>query len=184
MERWEENGYGLGSVYDKIFEGSWEEYNPWDAGKRVLAVMNNYDGLGSASMFRMFQGWLSMSHTRAYEGTLLVNPLLQLSTPYFLLRPFFRPVKEAKDVSSEEYLAVDNWVFTGEEMTSELQGATPGHGQELNADLHPHLELDTSMVHMPPVGPGDFVVWHCDSEFIFPPSKLTNLLTIVSYSRR
>ncbi|KAF2968682.1 hypothetical protein GQX73_g4906 [Xylaria multiplex] len=163
VERWEKHGYGLGGVYDKVFEGSWEEYDPWDASTRVSAVMDNYNGLGACSMFRMFQGWLSMSNAKGFEGTLLVNPLLQLSTAYYLLRPFFRPIKESKGLSNEEYLAADNWVFTGSEMTSELQGATPGHGQELNADLHPHLELDTSMVHMPEVKPGDFVAWHCDT---------------------
>ncbi|TGJ78873.1 hypothetical protein E0Z10_g9890 [Xylaria hypoxylon] len=167
VERWEKNGYGLGGVYDKVFEGSWEEYDPWDASTRASAVMDNYNGLGASSMFRMFQGWLSMSNAKGFEGTLLVNPLLQLSTAYYLLRPFFRPVKESKDLSTEEYLAADNWVFAGSGMTSELQaflqGATPGTGQELNAVLHPHLELDTSMVHMPEVKPGDFVVWHCDT---------------------
>ncbi|KAI1119819.1 DUF1479 domain protein [Nemania abortiva] len=163
VERWEKNGYGLGGVYDKVFEGSWEEHDPWDASTRVFAVMDNYNGLGACSMFRMFQGWLSMSYTKGFEGTLLVNPLLQLSTSYYLLRPFFKPVRESKNLSTEEYLAADNWVFTGSEMTSELQGATPGYGQELNTALHPHLELDTSMVHMPQVKPGDFVVWHCDT---------------------
>ncbi|KAJ8110982.1 hypothetical protein ONZ43_g5734 [Nemania bipapillata] len=145
VERWETNGYGLGGVYDKVFEGSWEEYDPWDAGARVFAVMDNYNGLGACSMFRMFQGWLSMSYTKGFEGTLLVNPLLQLSTAYYLLRPFFRPVKQSKDLLSEEYLAAENWVFAGSEMTSELHGATPGHGQEFSAEFHPHLELDTTI---------------------------------------
>ncbi|KAI1748730.1 DUF1479 domain protein [Xylaria castorea] len=163
VERWEKNGYGLGGVYDKVFEGYWEEYDPWDASTRVSANMDNYNGLGACSMFRMFQGWLSMSHTKGFEGTLLVNPLLQLSSTYLLLRPFFKPVRESKDVSAEEYLAADNWVFAGSEMTSELHGATLGKGQELNTDLHPHLELDTSMVHMPEVRPGDVVLWHCDT---------------------
>ncbi|KAI0436931.1 hypothetical protein F4803DRAFT_540593 [Xylaria telfairii] len=163
VERWEKNGYGVGGVYDKIFEGSWEEYDPWDASSRAIANMDNYNGLGASTMFRMFQGWLSMSRTKGFEGTLLVNPLIQPSSAYLLLRPFFRPVKEAKDVSAEEYLAADNWVFAGSEMTSELHGAILGKGQELNTDLHPHLELDTSMVHMPEVKPGDFVVWHCDT---------------------
>ncbi|RWA04656.1 hypothetical protein EKO27_g10449 [Xylaria grammica] len=155
VERWETHGYGLGGVYDKVFEGSWEEFDSWDASTRVSAVMNNYNGLGACSMFRMFQGWLSMSKAKGFEGTLLVNPLLQLSTAYYLLRPFFRAVKGPKGVSTEEYLAADNWRF--------YEGATPGHGQELDADLHPHLELDTSMVHMPEVNPGDFVAWHCDT---------------------
>ncbi|KAI0450998.1 hypothetical protein F5B21DRAFT_488685 [Xylaria acuta] len=165
VERWEKNGYGLGGVYDKVFEGSWEEYDPWDASTRVSANMDNYNGLGACSMFRMFQGWLSMSYTKGFEGTLLVNPLLRPSSAYMLLRPFFKPVKEPKGVSAEEYLSEDNWVFAGSEMTSELHGAILGKGQELNTDLHPHLELDTSMVHMPEVKPGDFVLWHCDSEF-------------------
>ncbi|KAI1821174.1 DUF1479 domain protein [Xylaria intraflava] len=163
LERWEKNGYGIGGVYDKVFEGSWEAYNPWDASTRVPVVMDNYNGLGACSMFRMFQGWLSMSHTKAFEGTLLVNPLLQYSTAYYLLRPFFRPVRGRGEVSADAYLSADNWVFAGSEMTSELQGATAGYGQELNTDLHPHLELDTSMVHIPQVKPGDFVVWHCDT---------------------
>ncbi|KAI1344348.1 DUF1479 domain protein [Xylariaceae sp. FL0016] len=163
VERWELHGYGRGGVYDKVFEGNWEDFDPWDASTRVSAVMDNYNGLGACSMFRMFQGWLSMSHTKPYEGTLMVNPLLQLSMSYLLLRPFFRPVREAKEVSTSQYLATENWEFAGCTMTSELQGATPGFGQELNADLHPHLELDRTLVHMPQVRPGDFVVWHCDT---------------------
>ncbi|KAH9905583.1 DUF1479 domain protein [Xylariomycetidae sp. FL2044] len=163
VERWETHGYGRGEVYDKIFQGAWEEYDPWNATTRVSAVIDNYNGLGACSMFRMFQGWLSMSYTKPYEGTLMVNPMLQLSTAYLLLRPFFKPLKDVSEVSRKDYLASDNWVFAGSEMTSELQGATPGHGQELNEILHPHLELDRSMVHMPDIKPGDVVLWHCDT---------------------
>ncbi|XDG05574.1 hypothetical protein ABKA04_005189 [Annulohypoxylon sp. FPYF3050] len=163
VERWELNGYGLGGVYDKIFDGAWEDFDPWDASARVPAVMDNYNGLGAASMFRMFQGWLSMSTTKPFEGTLMVNPAMKLSTAYFLLRPFFEPVKNVNQVSPDEYLAARNWKFAGSEMTSELQGATPGHGQELDTVLHPHLDLDKTMVHVPPIKPGDYVVWHCDT---------------------
>ncbi|KAI0108829.1 DUF1479-domain-containing protein [Hypoxylon sp. NC0597] len=163
VERWELNGYGLGGVYNKIFEGSWEDYDPWDASTRVSAVMDNYNGLGACSMFRMFQGWLSMSTTKPFEGTLMVNPAVKLSTAYILLRPFFRPIKDVNQVSSDEYLAAENWEFAGSEMTSELQGASPGHGQELTTALHPHLDLDNTMVHVPPIKPGDYVVWHCDT---------------------
>ncbi|KAF5700651.1 DUF1479 domain-containing protein [Fusarium mundagurra] len=45
----------------------------------------------------------------------------------------------------------------------ELQGATPGTGQELTGELHPHLELERTMVHVPEIRPGDFVAWHCDT---------------------
>ncbi|KAK8875275.1 DUF1479 domain protein [Apiospora arundinis] len=169
VERWEHNGYGLGGgpdgkgggVYKDVFAGDWEKFDPWDAGARVGAVNDNYNGLGACSMFRMFQGWLSMSRTGPREGTLMVNPLLRLATAYLLLRPFFAPVREEK---KEGYLDEENWQFCeGDSMTSALPGAEPGFGQELSAALHPHLDLDRTMVHMPPVEPGDFVVWHCDT---------------------
>ncbi|KAK1985762.1 hypothetical protein LZ30DRAFT_618877 [Colletotrichum cereale] len=171
VERWERDGYGGGGggsgPYDAVFRGDWEAYDPWDATARVGAVQDLYNGAGACSMFRMFQGWLSMSACGPREGTLLVNPLVRLSTAYFLLRPFFRPRREVRETSAA-FLAEDNWAFTGgEAMSSELQGATPGHGQELGEALHPHLELGDgggggTMVHIPRIRPGDYVVWHGD----------------------
>ena len=107
-----------------------------------------------------------MSETGPYEGTLLVNPLLNRATAYFLLRPFFSPKWAADDATSqtfdEAFLDPENWEF---DLTpnSWLHGATPGHGQELRPFLHPHLDLPNSMVHVPRVNPGDYVSWHCDT---------------------
>lgn len=171
VERWEPDGYGRGGVYDRVFSGNWESYDPWDAAPRLSAVADLYNGAGACSMFRMFQGWLSMSHSGALEGTLLVNPLLKPATSYVLLRPFFRPVRE--EAGAEGFLAPENWEFAGADMNSELQGATPGHCQELNDAIHPHLELEKTMVHVPDVNPGDFVVWHCDSEWPPAPQPLS-----------
>lgn len=170
VERWEREGYGKAGTYDAVFRGEWEKYDPWDVSARVEAVQDLYNGAGACSMFRMFQGWLSLSNCGPREGTLLVNPLVQLSTAYFLLRPFFQPRKELSASGSgvvagggEEFLREENWAFTGgEAMSTELQGATPGHGQELSEALHPHLQLDGTMVHIPRIKPGDFVVWHAD----------------------
>ncbi|EFQ36267.1 hypothetical protein CGRA01v4_14991 [Colletotrichum graminicola] len=170
VERWERDGYGRGGTYDAVFRGDWEAYDPWDATARVGAVQDLYNGAGACSMFRMFQGWLSMSACGPREGTLLVNPLVQLSTAYFLLRPFFRPRREVREMTSgaadgaEGFLAEDNWAFAGgEAMSSELQGATPGHCQELSDALHPHLRLGGgTMVHVPRIRPGDYVAWHGD----------------------
>ena len=58
-ERWEEEGYGRGKVYEKIWKGQWEEYDPWESSARVNVVSDIYGGVGACSMFRMFQGWLS-----------------------------------------------------------------------------------------------------------------------------
>ena len=113
-----------------------------------------------------------MSRTGAFEGTLLVCPLLKLATVYYLLRPFFTPKsgfgKDGQTAVSEsvsesvEFLDPRNWEFMGRE-NSWLQGATPGHGQELSSLLHPHLKLGKTMVHVPDVRPGDYVAWHCDT---------------------
>lgn len=172
VERWEKNGYGLGGVYDKILEGDWENYDPWDASGRVQAVNNLYDGLGACTMFRMWQGWMSMSKSGPHEGTLLVNPLMHMATAYVLLRPFFAPLNESK---GSGFLDESNWKFIGEaDMDSELQGASPGHGQELTDELHPHLELERTMVHVPDIKPGDFVAWHCDSKSTYTPKHYFN----------
>lgn len=166
MERWEREGYG--DVYTSVFEGEWEDgYDAWDVSGRVGAVYDLHGGLGACSAFRMWQGWLSMSSSGPGEGTLLVNPLVKLATVYLLLRPFFRPID--KDITNKDYLEEGNWEFLGVEgMDSELQGATPGHGQELSDAMHPHLKLGETMVHVPKIRPGDFVAWHCDSMFDFP----------------
>jgi Protein of unknown function (DUF1479) len=167
VERWESDGYGKYHVYDKIFDGKWEEYDPWESSSRTHVVSDLYNGAGACTMFRMFQGWLSMSNTGPHEGTLMVNPLLQLSTAYFLLRPFFAPLKPA-DVGANgrydpEFLDASNWALQ-EPSTSEIQGARPAHTQEMNTLLHPHLDLQHTMVHVPKIRPGDYVAWHCDSK--------------------
>ena len=160
VERWEPDGYGKGKVYDMIFRGRWEEHDPWESGGRLCAESDLYNGAGSCSMFRMFQGWLSMSTTGAGEGTLLVNPLFKLATTYFLLRPFFSPINA--EVERSGFLDESNWEL--EPLRSPvLQGATLGCTQELNDALHPHLELSKTMAHIPEVRPGDYVAWHCDS---------------------
>lgn len=167
VERWEENGYGQGHVYDKIFQGNWEEFDPWEASTRINAISDLYNGSGSCSMLRMFQGWMSMSETAPKEGTLLVNPLLSLTTAYMLLRPFFaprsQPIADAAGEFSQAFLDAKNWKLE-DKVSNTIQGAFPGHSQELNNILHPHLDLQHSMVHVPRISPGDYVAWHCDSK--------------------
>lgn len=178
VERWMKEGYGRGHVYDKVFEGKWESYDPWEASGRVDAVNDLHNGLGACSAFRAWQGWVSMSKVGPEEGTLLTYPLM-LSTAYTLLRPFFRPIDTSK--VGDRFLDEKNWAFTGEDdMTSDLQGAFPGHGQELNDELHPHLELSKTMTHVPEIKPGAFVAWHCDSKLSF--LTLPSTLNFVQYT--
>lgn len=153
LERWEDPEYN--AVYKKILQGDWEKYDAYDARHRVNATMDLYNGAGSCAMFRMWQGWLSMSNTGPNEGTLLVNPLLKHATAYMLLRPFFAP-------SAANPNSLSGWRIP-EATTPEFPGAVPAASQEFNDKWHPHLNLSKTMVHVPRVAPGDFVAWHCDT---------------------
>ena len=160
VERWEENGYGVGGLYSSIFRGNYEAYDPWESSRRLPVVSKLYPGPGGSSVYRMFQGWLSLSNTSAHEGTLLIYPSLSLSTAYLLLRPFFHPHHPSP--SHPSYLFPENWILEPTP-TSALHGAVPANGQELTPTLHPHLALPTNMTHIPTVHPGDYVAWHCDT---------------------
>ncbi|KAF1966340.1 DUF1479-domain-containing protein [Bimuria novae-zelandiae CBS 107.79] len=171
VERWDENGYGLGRIYDSVWKGCWEAFDPWESSCRLPVVSDLHNGVGACSAFRMFQGWLSLSTTGPGEGTLLVNPLLAKATAYYLLRPFFSPVSGVAPgaqtaseavTNTQAFLNVENWKMD-EQPSSWIQGATPGHGQELSHLLHPHLQLQKCMIHIPTVRPGDYVAWHCDT---------------------
>ncbi|EXJ80326.1 hypothetical protein A1O1_08470 [Capronia coronata CBS 617.96] len=143
VERWEDPEYSR--VYRAILEGRWEDYDPFDARHRITARMDLYNGAGACSMFRLFQGWLSMSSTGPGEGTLKVCPLLRHATAYLILRPFF-------DVSSGRL-----------NLDATFPNSVPGACQEYNPETHPDLDLDTTMVSVPHVEPGDYVAWHCDT---------------------
>ncbi|KAF3802941.1 hypothetical protein GCG54_00000308 [Colletotrichum gloeosporioides] len=172
VERWESDGYGNAGTYQRIWDGKWEDYDPWESSTRLKVTSDLYNGAGSCSMFRMFQGWLSMSDINPTDGTLLLCPMLQLATAYFLLRPFFSPLSPSPEAAN--FLARENWSLDFMQ-TSIIQGAVPSYTQELNASLHPHLQLDKSLVRIPPVRPGDYVVWHPDMVYgvdKVPPSAL------------
>ncbi|KAL2151172.1 hypothetical protein VTH82DRAFT_6270 [Thermothelomyces myriococcoides] len=180
VDHWEWRGFG-GSIFDMLFPDGWDSedskegkegegegggYDPFDAVPRIRAVTDLYSGPGACSVFRMFQGWLAISRSGPLQGTLLVNPLVREAGVYTLLRPFFAAKKGLGELggNKEKYLDESNWEFTdGDRMTSEIQGAAPGRAQEFPEGAHPHLELEKTMVHVPKVRPGDYVVWHCDT---------------------
>ncbi|KZS97250.1 DUF1479-domain-containing protein [Sistotremastrum niveocremeum HHB9708] len=149
VERWEDPTYR--SVYKNIFDGKWRSFDAYRMGERHDANMNMYESAGGCSVFRAWQGWLSMSSTGPGEGTLRVLPLTQTSTAYWLLRPFFSPS------SSDPF-----GPWNPDPTSLYLHGATPGRGQEMSGATHPHLELGQSMVSVPKVEPGDGVFWHGD----------------------
>ncbi|KAH6900251.1 hypothetical protein B0T10DRAFT_20844 [Thelonectria olida] len=162
VERWEPDGYGVGGPYQRIWDGEWEKYDPWESSTRLKVSSDLYNGDGVCTMFRMFQGWISLSDIPEGEGTLLLCPMITMSTAYLLLRPFFSPVNPSP--SNAGFLSPENWTLE-QPPSSVIQGALPSYPQELNEALHPHLQLARSMVHIPRLEPGDYLVWHCDAVY-------------------
>lgn len=175
LERWEPDGYGLGGAYEAIFRGDWESFDPWDPSGRINVTQDLYNGAGSCSIFRMFQGILAL--TGGEPASIRVLPSPKLVTAYFLLRPFFssktKPPSSGYDEegASPETLAEwsafldpDNWALDSEQSTI-IHGAVPGHAQRITELWHPHLRLRRSLVEIPTLQAGDYVIWHCDEAY-------------------
>lgn len=92
-----------------------------------------------------------MSSCGPGEGTLRLLPLLGLSTTYMALRPFFRP-RVGRGPSP---LAFEDWEPALDDPA--FAGCVPGKTLEPNVHEHPHLKLETSVVSIPRVEPGDQV---------------------------
>ncbi|KAI9375891.1 hypothetical protein BJX61DRAFT_492494 [Aspergillus egyptiacus] len=143
IERWEDTNYRQN--YQKISDGEWEKYDAWCADHRLDADMNISGAEVNCSCWRSMQGWLSLSHCNTGDGTLRLLLSLKLSTAYYMLRPFF--------VDTEDFNDTD----------PTFPGAFPSNTQFFpTRDFHPHLDMDRSMIGIPPFRPGDYVFWHCD----------------------
>ena len=172
VERWEDPGYR--SCYTRIFEGgnSWKEHDPYDVTPRLNANQDLYDSpwvvsshqalmyswsdRNQCTVFRVWQGWTSLSTTKTHEGTLRVVPFLKLSSAYLMLRPFFKP-KPGRETSLEAYDWEPDLEHGG------FQGTSPGRAQTLSPESHPHLQFDKTTVSVDFVEPGDQV--YCTPTF-------------------
>ena len=106
IERWLDPGYR--SVFEKVLDGRWAEYDPYFL-KGRLGARSSAAGLpNQASVFRTFQGWLALSESGPQGGTLQVFPDIALGTAYIMLRPFFTPTA-ADGVA--EVNGVADWTF-------------------------------------------------------------------------
>lgn len=147
IERWEDEYYR--KVYQEVWDGKWEDWNPWLMDRRLQGQQDLYGDLGQngsvCSTFRTLQGWLGLSPNVAGEGTIKFLPNLKEVVPYLLLRPFFN----------------ENGEF--DPTTSYFPGADPGTGQFFAPDdAFSHLKQLESVISIPNVEPGDFVFWHAD----------------------
>ncbi|OCH89446.1 DUF1479-domain-containing protein [Obba rivulosa] len=163
VERWEDPGFR--KCFRKILDGGdkWTEHDPFDATPRLNANRDLYNAPNQCSIFRPWQGWTSLSSTRAGEGTLRVLPFLNLSTAYVMLRPFFRLRDGAYGTSvSSTAVPLDAGAWELDLDSPAFPGSLPRKAQQMRPETHPHLRLDKLVVSIPNVEPGDQVYWHCD----------------------
>lgn len=148
IERWEDEGYRR--VYAPIFEGRWEDFEPFELDLRSFAKSDLYSHLKTrptaTSAFRTLQGWLALTSVKSGEGTIRFLPNIKLVTAYLILRPFFW--RDDGEIDIE---------------TPKFPGAIVGSGQFfLSEKLHPHLKPLESVISIPYANESDYIFWHCD----------------------
>jgi hypothetical protein len=121
-------------AFRHLFDGTVEQYDPWDAAYRTAGPQ--YPGTTMCSAFRTFQGWTALSDMDHDQGVLHTVPIPS-AMAYLMLRPLLA------DVPDDDMCGVTvNQVFPASET------------------WHPLLMQALSAI--PDVRAGDSVWWHCD----------------------
>lgn len=122
------------TAFRHLFDGTVEDYDPWDAAYRTDGPQ--YPGTTMCSAFRTFQGWTALSDMDHDQGVLYTVPIPE-AMAYLMLRPLLA------DVPEDDMCGV---------MTNQVFPA--------NERWHPLLMRAASGI--PDVRAGDSVWWHCD----------------------
>jgi len=121
-------------AFRHLFDGTIEQYDPWDAAHRTAGPQ--YPGTTMCSAFRTFQGWTALSDMDHDQGVLHTVPIPE-AMGYLMLRPLLA------DVSDDDMCGVTvNQVFPA------------------NEKWHPLLMQ--AVTGIPDVQAGDSVWWLCD----------------------
>jgi hypothetical protein len=121
-------------AFRHLFDGTVEQYDPWDAAHRTAGPQ--YDGTTMCSAFRTFQGWTALSDMDHDQGVLHTVPIPE-AMGYLMLRPLL------DDVADDD-----------------MCGVTVN--QTFPASAGWHRLLLEALSGIPDVRAGDSVWWHCD----------------------
>jgi hypothetical protein len=132
LELWMTQAYQ--QAFRHLFDGTAEQYDPWDAAHRTAGPQ--YPGSTMCSAFRTFQGWTALSDMDADQGVLHTVPIPE-AMGYLLLRPLLADVPD-----------------------DDMCGVTVNQAFPANQTWHPLLLQAISAI--PDVKAGDSVWWHCD----------------------
>lgn len=132
VERWLLPAYQR--VFRHVFDGRWDQYDPWDGAYRT--EVDEYASTVMCSAFRTWQGWTALSDMQPEDGVLQVIPIPE-AMGYVLLRALQDDIPD-----------------------TDLCGAT--NGQSLPISERHHGLLLPALTSIPAVEPGDTVWWHGD----------------------
>jgi Protein of unknown function (DUF1479) len=121
-------------AFRHLFDGTIEQYDPWDAAHRTAGPQ--YEGTTMCSAFRTFQGWTALSDMGHDQGVLHTVPIPE-AMGYLMLRPLLDDVPD-----------------------DDMCGVTVNQTFPASARWHPLLLEALSGI--PDVRAGDSVWWHCD----------------------
>jgi Protein of unknown function (DUF1479) len=125
---------GSQRAFRHVFDGSIEEYDPWDAAHRTSGPQ--YPGTTMCSAFRTFQGWTALCDMDHDQGVLHTVPIPE-AMAYLLLRPLL------DDTSDDDMCGVTvSKVFPVSQRW--------------------HSLLLSALSGIPDVRAGDTVWWHSD----------------------
>ena len=121
-------------TFRHLFDGTVEDYDPWDAAHRTSGPQ--YPGSTMCSAFRTFQGWTALSDMDHDQGVLHTVPIPE-AMAYLMLRPLLDDVPD-----------------------DDMCGVTTNQVFPANDRWHPLLM--EALTGIPDVRAGDSVWWHCD----------------------
>ncbi|SER66083.1 Protein of unknown function [Streptomyces sp. yr375] len=130
-------------AFRHLFDGTVEEYDPWDAAYRTEGPQ--YPGSTMCSAFRTFQGWTALSDMAHDQGVLHTVPIPE-AMAYLMLRPLLADVPE-----------------------DDMCGVTVNQVFPSGERWHPLLMK--ALTGIPDVRAGDSVWWHCDMIHSVAPVK-------------
>jgi hypothetical protein len=132
LDLWMTSAYQ--QAFRHLFDGTVEQYDPWDAAHRTAGPQ--YPGTTMCSAFRTFQGWTALSDMEHDQGVLHTVPIPE-AMAYLMLRPLLADVPD-----------------------DDMCGVTVNQVFPANEKWHPLLMQAVSGI--PDVNAGDSVWWHCD----------------------
>jgi len=121
-------------AFRHLFDGTVEQYDPWDATYRTAGPQ--YPGSTMCSAFRTFQGWTALCDMAHDQGVLHTVPIPE-AMGYLMLRPLLADVPE-----------------------DDMCGVTVNQVFPVSREWHEPLL--PALTGLPDIQAGDSVWWHCD----------------------